>query len=58
VEKIAMLFRKNEVVIMSCHSRDGGNPEGTNLNEADFVRAWNTNDTSKLVRGEEFETLT
>jgi hypothetical protein len=41
---------------MSGHSRDGGNP-GANLNEADFVWVWHTNDTSKLVSGDDFGTF-
>jgi hypothetical protein len=36
---------------MSCHSREGGSPGGMNLNKANFVRGWNTNDTSSCEWG-------
>jgi hypothetical protein len=42
---------------MSCHSREGGNPGGSNLNEAQLVRVWNTNDASKVLSGEELGTF-
>jgi hypothetical protein len=41
---------------MSCHSPKAG-IQRANLNEADFVRVWNTNDTRKVASEEEFETF-